>query len=251
MTLQSAIGILLPGVYRDAAWIRAAWLGSDIVTLLVVVPLLVGGLLTSRRGSIVGELSWYAGLGYGLYNYAYYMLGAQLGALFPLFVAAFVGSAWALIVSLTTADVSRIARRFGSRTLARTVASYMGLTGIGLAVAWLGQWAASVFGGMVPSIGEAPFRLVASLDLSIIVPAMLVGAVLLWRRRPWGFVLAVVATVEGAAYTLGLTLSSVVGGVRGVPGSMAQAPVWAIWTLFGIAAALLLLWRTEPEGASS
>jgi hypothetical protein len=246
MTLQSGIGILFPSVYRDPAWVRAAWLGSDIVTLLVGVPLLVGGLLAARRGSVRGELAWYSGLGYGVYNYAYYLFGARLGVLFPLFVAVFVGSVWALVLSLATADVPTIAGSFGPRTSARTVAGYMGLTGSGLAIAWLAQWAAYVFSGTVPSIGEAPFRLVASLDLSVVVPTMLVGAALLWRRRPWGYPIAAIATVKGAVYTLALTLSSIIGGMRGISGSMEQAPVWGVWTLVGLAATLLLLWRVAP-----
>jgi hypothetical protein len=247
MGLQAAVGILMPSVYRDLAWIRAAWLGNDVVTLLVGVPLLAGGLVAAHRGSVRGELLWYAGLAYGVYNYAYYLFGAALNAVFPLFVAAFVGSVWALAVSLGTADVPGIAASFGPRTPVRTVAGYMGLTGFGLGVAWLAQWAGLVFAGKVPSIGADAFRLIASLDLSVVVPLMLVGAFLLGRRQPWGYTLAAIATVKGAVYTLSLTLSSVIGGMRGVAGAFAQVPVWAVWTLVGLAAAALLLWRVSPR----
>jgi hypothetical protein len=143
-------------------------------------------------------------------------------------------------------DVDGAAGRFPAATPVRSVASYMAFTGAGLLVAWLAQWAAYVFGGTVPSIGEGPFRLVAAMDLGLIVPAMLVGAVLLWRRRAGGFVLAVIAITQGATYTAGLTAASVVGGMRGVAGAMEQAPVWGIWTLAGVAAATALLWRVRP-----
>lgn len=243
MTLQAGAGLVFPAVYRDVTWIRTAWFGTDVVTLLVGVPLLVAGLVLAARGSVRGELVWYAGLGYGVYNYAYYALGAQLNVLFPLLVALVVSAGWALILSLATADAPGIAAAFPARTPVRAVATYMGLTGLGLAVAWLAQWAAYVFGGTVPSIGEAPFRLVASMDLIFMVPAMSIGAFLVWRRRPWGFVLATMAIAQGAAYTLGLTIASGIGGLRGVPGSMEQVPVWGVWTLAGLAAALALLWR--------
>jgi len=246
MVLQAGVGLAFPQVYRDAAWIEAAWFGNDLVTLVAAVPLLVSGLLLARRGSGRGELLWYAGLGYGVYNYAYYSLGAHLNVVFPLFVAAFVGSAWALALALATADVPALAARFAPKAPVRSVAAYMAFTGFGLAVAWLAQWAAYVFAGTVPSIGEAPFRLVASMDLGFMVPPMIIGAVLLWRRRAWGFMLAAIAITQGAAYTLGLTASSVVGGLRGIAGSMEQAPVWGVWTLVGAAAVFALLRRMGP-----
>jgi hypothetical protein len=123
----------------------------------------------------------------------------------------------------------------------------MAFTGAGLAIAWLAQWAAYVFAGTVPSIGEGPFRLVAAMDLSFMVPTMLIGPRLLWLRRPWGLIIAVMSITQGAAYTAGLTIASVVGGLRGVAGSMAQAPVWGVWTLVGAAASLALLLRIEPR----
>jgi hypothetical protein len=245
MVLQAAIGLLAPSVYRDVALIKAAWYGNDIVTMLIGVPLLAGGLLTARRGSTRGELLWYAALGYGAYNYAYYMYGARLSYVFPLFVAMFVACVWALVLAVATADVPALAARFGAKTPVRTVAAYAGLTGIGLTFAWLGQWGAYVFAGTVPSIGEGPFRLVAAMDLSYMVPPLIVGAVLLARRHAWGYLLTAVSVTQGAAYTAVLTVSSVVAGLRGIPGTMEQVPVWGVWTAVGAAAAVALLWRAE------
>lgn len=247
MTLQAGIGLIHPAVYRDLAWIKAAWFGCDVVTLLGGVPLIVGGLLAMRRGSQRGELLWLAGLGYGVYNYAYFALGAHINVLFPLIVVLFVGSAWTLMVALAGTDVPSLASSFGRTTPVRTVAGYMAFTGIGLSFAWLAQWAAYVFADVVPSVGEAPFRLVAAMDLGFMVPTMLIGAALLWRRRAWGYVIAAIAITQGATYTAGLTVASVVGGLRGVAGSMEQAPVWGVWTLVGAAATVALLWRLAPR----
>lgn len=245
MAVQALIGLLYPAVYRDPDWILAAWFGCDVVTLAAGVPLMLSGLLGLRRGSVRAELAWFAGLAYGVYNYGYFALGAHLNPLFPVFVSLFVASVTALILGLSSADIESIGARFGSAAPVRMVAGYMGFTGLGLAIAWLAQWAAYVFAGTEPSVGEAPFRLVAAMDLSFMVPTMLVGCVLLWRRRAWGFVIAVMTIVQGATYTAGLTIASIVGGLRGVAGSMEQAPVWGAWTLVGAAAAIALLARME------
>lgn len=51
MAVQAAAGLAVPGLYRDAGWIRAGWVGNDAVTLLVAVPLLVAAVVGARRGS--------------------------------------------------------------------------------------------------------------------------------------------------------------------------------------------------------
>lgn len=245
MTAQALVGLLYPSVYRDVAWIVAAWFGCDVVTLLGGVPLVVAGLLGMRRGSARAELVWFAGLAYGVYNYGYFALGAHLNPLFPVFILLFVACTWTLILALASADAERIGAHFGAKVPVRTVAGYMAFTGIGLGIAWLAQWAAYVFAGTVPSVGEGPFRLVAVMDLSFMVPTMLVGCVLLWRRNAWGFIIAIMSITQGATYTAGLTVASVAGGLRGVEGVMEQAPVWGAWTVVGAAAAIALLARME------
>ena len=34
MVVQSMLGLLFPGEYRDAEWIKATWFGNDCVTLV-------------------------------------------------------------------------------------------------------------------------------------------------------------------------------------------------------------------------
>jgi hypothetical protein len=56
MIASSALGLLFPGAYRDAAWIRAAWFGNDWVTLVVAAIAAVQGalyLLVLAVGSLV------------------------------------------------------------------------------------------------------------------------------------------------------------------------------------------------------
>jgi hypothetical protein len=110
MMVQSVLGRVYPGQYRDAQWIRLTWLGNDWFTLAVAVPLLVASLLLSQRGSVRGLLLWLGTLGYGAYNYAYYMLGAALNVFFPIYVAALLVSMASLILALSRIDVARLER---------------------------------------------------------------------------------------------------------------------------------------------
>src|SRR5687768_2368087 len=85
MPLQAALGLLLPGEYRDPEWIRATWFGNDCVSLLVAAPLLLAAFVSSRRASARGVLVWLGTLAYATYNYAFYLFGAALNVFFPLY----------------------------------------------------------------------------------------------------------------------------------------------------------------------
>ena len=51
---------------------------------------------------------------------------------------------------------------------------------------------------------------VTALDLSLMVSALTVGGVLIWRRMPWGLVISAIASIQGALYLLVLSVNSVV-----------------------------------------
>jgi hypothetical protein len=74
--LASLGGLLLPGLYRDNAFITTTWLGNDAVTLLLAVPLLAAALFFSAGGSRKAQLVWMGALDFMLYNYAFYLFGA-------------------------------------------------------------------------------------------------------------------------------------------------------------------------------
>jgi len=241
MAVQAATGLVVPTVYRDTGWVTAAWYGNDLVTLVVVVPILARSLWASRSGSQRAELVWYAMLGYAAYNYAYYLFGAALNAMFPLYAVLFVLPLLALVLALGTLDVGVVAARSDLGALRRWIAGYMLLTGIGLTIAWLAQWAAYVLAGTIPSIGVDAFQLVAAMDLTFMVPWFLIGGVLIWRRSAWGYVVAPIIVLQGAAYTLVLTATSVVAASRGIAGTAEQMPIWAAWTVVGALAAWGLL----------
>lgn len=231
MAAQAVLGLLLPEQYRDAAWVRATWYGNDLVTLFVAAPLLSIAPGHAGRGWLRAELVWYGVIAYAIYNDAYYMLGAALNVFFPLYLLAFVLGVAALVRALTAVAPAAIAARFRIGGGRKIIAAYFILVGAGLAVAWLGMWAAHVFAGRPTPIETEAFRLVAALDLTLIAPTFALGGILLWRHAPWGFVVAPLAGVLGALYLLVLTVNSALQLARSVLPWPGELPVWG--SLFG------------------
>lgn len=241
MLTQSVAGLLFAAHYRDVAWIRATWFGNDWVTLLVALPLFALGYAHARRGSLRGHLVWLGLLGYAVYNYAFYLIGAALNVFFPLYVLAVLLATVTLIIALAPADVRQLADAFHPSTPVRLVGAALVVIGTSLAVVWVVLWAAYIFAARPVPGGPESFKVVAALDLTIMVPALTIGGVLLWRRRPWGFVLATIAAVQGALYLLVLSVNSMVAIRRGLVASPDELPLWATLTLVTGAAAVVLL----------
>jgi hypothetical protein len=241
MGSQSVAGLALPGQYRDVGWVRGTWYGNDWVTLVVALPLLVVALAFARRGSVRGQLLWLGMLGYSTYNYAFYLLGTALNVFFPLYAILLVLSVVGLMLGLSGIGVSAVAAGFAVRTPVRIVGGCLAGIGVGLAGVWLAMWALYTFAGRPTPIEPEAFRLVAALDLTVMVPALTTGGVLLWRRAAWGFVLSTVAGVQGSLYLIVLAVNSWISIRRDLAEPPGELPIWGPLGLITAAVTAVLL----------
>jgi hypothetical protein len=247
MLAQSLLGLALPGQYRDAEWIKTTWYGNDWVTLLVAVPLLWVGRRRAAGGSVRGVLLMLGMVGYALYNYAFYLFGAALNVFFPLYILIFVASAVTLGLALAQVDVVAVARCFKDATPVRVIGGYLVFVAIGLALVWLGMWGAYAFAGRPTPVEPEAFKVVAALDLSLMVPALLVGGVLLWNERSWGYLMATIAAIQGALYLLVLSVNSTIAILHGLAAAPGELPIWgSLALLTGLAAVALVKGASGP-----
>jgi hypothetical protein len=251
MAAQSLLGRVFQGQYRDVEWIQATWFGNDLVTLLLVVPLLITALALVRRDSLKGLLLWLGVLGYGAYNYAYDMLGASLNVFFPLYVVLLVLSVVALILALSRTDAVQVAAGFRAKTPVRIIDGYLVFVAIGLSIAWFGTWLAYIFAGRPTPVETEAFKLVAALDTAIMVPVLAFGGILLWRRNTWGGILAGIAGIQGSLYLLVLLVNSAVAILRGLVEAPGELPIWGVLAISTSTATAILLRNVQREQHNS
>ncbi len=250
MACQAGAGRIWPTMYRDEDWVRATWIGNDWVTLLLALPVLIAGILLARRGRARGWLLWFGGVAYGIYNYAFYIFGSVLNALFPLCVSTVVLAVITIIRGFDHLDARWLKEQFIARTPHRLLGGYLVFVASGLAIVWLGMWGAHVFAGRDLPVDEENFRVVAALDLGLIVPALLAGGVLLWRRHRLGFVIAPMAAIQGATYLTVLAVNALVMFRLGYTETPGEFVVWGPLAGATIAAAATILWCAGGEPRS-
>jgi hypothetical protein len=250
MIVAAAGGLFIVDLYRDNTYVTMQWYSNELVTLVVAVPLCwVAALILSMRGSQRAQLVWLGVLDYALYNYAFYLFGAAFNRFFLIYVVLFTLPIFALILGLPKLDVNAISRRFRARTPVKWISGYMLFWAVSLGGLWIAFSLNFVATGQVPQViveSGHPTNVVFALDLSLLVPVLVLGAIWLWKRQPWGYVLGAILNVKGAIYGLALTAMSVSAVMAGLPEASALIPMWLVFTVACLIASLFLLGNLEP-----
>jgi hypothetical protein len=201
-TGASVAGLCFRSLYLGN-WGNGTSLGNDLVTLVVAVPVLTLAIIYSARGSVRARLLWLGSLYYMVYNYAFYVFGIPVTRLYLPWIALFVFSGFAFALGMDNLDIRSVASRFSSRTPGRWVAGFLSYTAIMISFLWISKWVKFLTTGRVPDVNGSQFayQVIAAVDLSFMVPLQVSAAYLLFRRRPWGYVLGSAALVQGAVYT--------------------------------------------------
>jgi hypothetical protein len=236
----SVIGLLFPGLYRGE-WGNGMSRANDLVTLVVAVPVLALGIVYSARGSVRARLLWLGALYSMVYNYAFYVFGIPVTRLYVPWIALLVLAGFAFLLGMGNLDVKSIAGRFSSRAPARLIAVYLFYVAVMVSFLWISRWVNFLRTGQFPDVNGSQFayQVIAAVDLIFLVPMFFSAACLLFRRRPWGYVLGPVALVQGATYTAVMAVVCVFGW-KLTPGSQLFSG-WFINCVVGCSLCLLCL----------
>jgi hypothetical protein len=250
--LTSVGGLLLPDIYRDNSFVKTTWLGNDAVTLFIAVPLLVAALVYSARGSSKAQLIWMGMLDYMLYNYAFYLFGTAFNVFFLMYAALLALSIIALIFGLTTLDVNRISQQVRKDAPVKWIGGYFLFVASGLGLVYVIQSISFIFTDNLPAIvtmSGHPTNVVFALDLTLLIPWLILGAFWLMKRQPWGYVIAGILSVKGPLYTLVLAVNSILVVNAGIS-ETSELPLWGTLTLLGLITSVLFYVNMRPENES-
>jgi len=215
----SAAGAFVDGVYRDPATIRPAMQGQDLLTL-AAVPVLVGAAHRARSGSTSAVLVWTGLLAYVWYTYVGAAFGYHFNQLLLVYIAIASLTGTAILSVLRHIDVDDIPAHFDGDEPRRSVAAFLVFVATMLTIIELTENLRFLLTGTVPTAvsnagGVTFFPYV--LDLGVVVPLSLLGAVSLWQRRPWGYVVSGVLLIKATTMGLALLAMNGVSALAGAP----------------------------------
>ncbi len=177
--------------YYDTVFKAAGNRGTDAVTLVLAVPLLILSLRLYWRGSLKGGLLLLGALAYFLYVYTSVALGTTYNDLFLVYIALFSASLFAFVLMFSAFDREALAAHFSPRIPRVGLALFMFASGLVTAVVWLGPLLGAQLEGRPPELLDTYSTSVTDvLDLGVITPATLVAGLLILRRDSLGYLVA-------------------------------------------------------------
>jgi hypothetical protein len=235
------------GLYRnDTAFVAAGQRGTDAVTLLLGIPLLVASVLRYRRGSLRGALLLTGTLGYFLYVYASMALGTVVyNELFLVYVVLFSASLFGFVLAFTGIDLTAMAARFLAAMPRRGPAVFLFASALVTLVVWSTPVIEALIRGTTPArLDMYSTPVTTAVDLAVITPAALLAGILMLRFVALGYLLAVSLLVlevmlapllaAQTASQLGAGVTFPAGQIVGPIAGFATVALIAFWVLVAI-----------------
>lgn len=166
--------------------------GTALMMVLVGAPALVVSGQRTLRGSSRSVFVWAGMSMYLTYNSFMLLTATPINRLFLLYVAAFGLAVATMIAIARSVDVADLAHHCDSRLPVRGIAVYLGVTVTLNAAAWLGRIIPATVSDTMPHLVEGMGIATVPTyvqDLAFWLPLLALGAWLLWRRHPWGYLI--------------------------------------------------------------
>jgi hypothetical protein len=225
--------------------------GLDAVTLVVVGPAVLLAVRADRRGTALAKVVVASLLAYLGYTYAYHLLGAGFTDLVLLHAPLVTVTLVALVLTLRAIPTADLTRR-AARARVRIPVAVLALLAVSLGAMWVYACVAYTVDGTIPAgsalvESDTIVHLGIVLDLTLLVPLYAAAAVLLSRRRAWGFLLAALALMSGTLHQVSYVVALLFQYAAEVPGSVAVDPLEPMILLLYAMATVLLLRRQHAE----
>jgi hypothetical protein len=206
--------------YYDTVSSVAQMQGNDLITLVVGLPLLIVSTWLVLRGSLRGRLLLTGTLGFILYTYMSMATLAAYNRLFLVYITIFTLSLYAFILSLMSFDLKKLPSHFSPKLPHGWIAGLLFVVAGFLSMAWLGRIVPPLFQNQTPALENTTTLVIQFMDLSLIVPAAILGGILLLRRNAWGYLLASVLLTKGVTLGLAVSTMAISMSLAGVPESL-------------------------------
>jgi hypothetical protein len=255
VTLAAVVGALvLPEAIRAPAVTVGNLQGTALVLGVVTLPVLAASMVLLARGLAVAVIFWLGALGSIAYQSVLFLFGVPFNSFFFLYVAMLSMSVWAIVALAGRTPVARVGGQIGTNAPVRLVAGYLLINAALFGVLWLGSTVPAILSSEPPAFLEGTGMLtgpVQIIDFAFTLPLMTLAALLLLRRRPWGYLLSGVLLVMLAIETASIGVDQWLGHAADPSSPAASAaltPLFAVLTMIGIVVLGLFLRRGARAG---
>lgn len=202
MGIMSLAGLVFPNSLYPTETLIQTYMTNDVINLLVGVPILVGSMWLTRRGSLVGLLFWPGALVYLIYNYTSYLIGIPIGASTLLFLVLILVSCYIVYDLLQRIDGAAVKTKLAGEVPETLAGWFLVIIGI----LFIGRAASVVFGTSADQ-AALPSTEIGVLLADVIVSIFwIIGGFFLVRRKPLGYTSSLGLLFAASTLFLGLII---------------------------------------------
>ncbi len=232
--------VFIPGVLRGVAVMNGSARGTALVVLVVAVPTLALAMLAASRGSVRAQIVWLGAIVYILYNGVLFLFETPFNNLFLLYVTMMSLAIWSTVMVIRAIGVESLPARFSPRLPVRALATYLLAIAVLNFLVWMRAVVPGVLSTSSPAFLEGTGTTTNAIyvgDLVFWLPLAAVAAVWLWRREPWGYLIAgavlVLWVIEGVGVAVDQWMGHAADPASAVA-SLAVVPMFAALAVIGL-----------------
>jgi hypothetical protein len=200
MAAAAIMGLLYRADLYPADDLQQSLVPTDVANLLVGLPILLSSIWLARRGTLIGLLLWPGSLFYVVYNYQVYVLVMPLNVAFLLHLALLTTSVYTLVGLLASIDGEAVRRRLSGSVKERVAGGVLA----GLGLLFFLRAVGMLVGALAGQETLAATELAPNISDFVVAPALVVGGVLLWRRKAFGYVAGLGLLFQASMLFIGL-----------------------------------------------
>jgi hypothetical protein len=227
--IATVAGLLYSTALYPTEEMRLLKLPTDLFSLVVGLPLLLGSMWLARRGKLLGLLCWPGVLLYVLYIYLSYAIGVPFSVLFPVYTLLLPMSAYTLIGLVASIDAAAVRQRLAAAVPERVAGGILIVFAILFSLINLANVTAALNRPTVYYLLDYPVWIA---DFAVVAPAWLIGGVLLWQRKAFGYVAGAALLLLGCMMFVGVVFA------LALPALYAASPVDVTSIVFILVASL-------------
>jgi len=206
LVISSIFGILFGSIVYPTDELLSTFISNDVTNLVIGLPIILGSIFLTARGKLVGLLFWPGALLYVLYNYMIYVIAMPLNWAFLLHLALVTLSVYTTILLTASIDGTKIQQRLTGlvhEKISGAVLVTMGLL-------FMLQVVVAMLDSIINQIPVTGTELALHVSDFLISPALVIGGILLWRRKEFGYVSGLGLLFQASMLFIGLIVFLIV-----------------------------------------
>ena len=181
----------------------------------MVAPALTISLLFSLRGSFRAQVVWLGLLSWVAYNYATYSFGLQYTTLFVVHVALLSLAVFAIAIVIRRFDLTKVRSAVAAHGAVRYMSLFLFLVAGVFLILWLSDLLPATLTNSIPARLkdlQSTSNPIEVLDLSFVLPLLILAGIRLWQRKANGLVLGGSMLAFMAAVMVAISPGSLIFG---------------------------------------